>query len=87
MLLLATKLKNNLNKAYTVNLKNIAINGNKRGCSGFVSHNDKVVYINTETLCNGYLYRIAQHTKDYTGGINRYAKTLEDLIKGVNALL
>lgn len=87
MLLLSTKLKNNLDKRYTVALRNISINGNKRGCSGFVSLNDNHVYVDTENTAVGYLYRTAQHNKDYTGGVNCFARTLEQLVNGINKLI
>ena len=58
MLILTTKLKNALNKQggempLQFTLKNITINGEKRGCSGFVRNlaNNTVVYINTERVC------------------------------------
>jgi len=88
MLLLSTKLKNRLDNRYTVALKNIIINGNKRGCSGFVALEGNHVYVNTEnTFHSGYLYRTAEHGKDYTGGVNCYACTLEQLVNGINKLL
>ena len=87
MLLLATKLKNQFTPAHQVHLKNISVNGNKRGCSGFIKHGDAIVYVNTEVLGGGYLYRTAAHLKDYTGGVNRYARDLAALVAGINSLL
>ena len=87
MLLLSTKLKNQFSGAYTCNLKNVAINGNKRGCTGFIALGDKIVYVNTEVLGGRYLYRTAQHLKDYVGGQNRYAQDLPGLVAGINQLL
>jgi hypothetical protein len=88
MLILSTKLKNQFSAETTVLLKNININGNKRGCSGFITKGGNIVYVNTE-LCGslGYLYRTAKHTKDYTGGVNLFAKDIESLVSNVNALL
>ena len=61
-------------------LKMIKVNGQVRGCSGFVENaeNGKIVYINTEVLpFTGQeyrvLYRTAKHLKDFTGGFNQYA--------------
>lgn len=78
-------------------LKNITINGDKKGCRGFIVNKDngKIVYINTESyvedftfLTNGsILYRTAQHLTDYTGGANNFAKDLEGLIDSVIYLL
>lgn len=87
MLILATKLKNRFTGVHQVQLKNIAVNGDKRGCSGFISRDGAIVYVNTEVLGGGYLYRTAQHLKDYTGGVNRYARDLDSLVQGINQLL
>jgi hypothetical protein len=87
MLLLATKLKNQFPSTHTVALKNISVNGDKRGCSGFIQRDGAVVYVNTEVLGGGYLYRTAAHMKDYTGGVNRYARDLPGLVAGINSLL
>lgn len=86
-MLLATKLKNQFTTSHGVSLKNILINGDKRGCSGFITKGDRVVYVNTEAVCMGYLYRTAKHTKDYTGGRNNFARDMEALVAGVNQLL
>jgi hypothetical protein len=87
MLILSTKLKNRFSAAHTVALKNIRVNGDTRGCSGFIALGDAVVYINTEVLGGGYLYRTAAHMKDYTGGVNKYARDLDSLVAGINQLL
>jgi hypothetical protein len=88
MIILSTKLKNQFSAETTVLLKNININGNKLGCSGFFTKGENIVYVNTE-LCGslGYLYRTAKHTKDYKGGVNRFAKDIESLVAGINSLL
>ena len=88
MLILSTKLKNRFTPAHSVALKNIRVNADKRGCSGFVSLEGVHVYVNTEPCGQlGYMYRTAQHLKDYTGGPNRWARTLDDLVKGINEQL
>jgi hypothetical protein len=67
MLILSTKLKNQFSPAHAVALKNIRVNDDKRGCSGFISLNGAIVYVNTERCGSlGYLYRTAEHLKDYT---------------------
>ena len=86
-MILATKLKNQFPSTHIVALKNIAINGDKRGCSGFIARGGAIVYVNTEVLGGGYLYRTAAHMKDYSGGVNRYAKDLASLVAGVNQIL
>jgi len=87
-MILATKLKNRFTPAHAVALKNIAVNGDKRGCSGFVSLHGVHVYVNTEKCGSlGYMYRTATHTKDYHGGVNRWAKDIDALARGVNQLL
>lgn len=88
MLILSTKLKNRFTPAHSVALKNIRVNADKRGCSGFISLDGVHVYVNTEPCGQlGYMYRTAQHLKDYTGGPNRWARTLDDLVKGINEQL
>jgi hypothetical protein len=88
MLILSTKLKNQFSPAHVVALKNIRVNDDKRGCSGFISLNGAIVYVNTERCGSlGYLYRTAEHLKDYTGGPNRFARDMESLVAGVNQLL
>ena len=88
MRILATKLRNQFSSAYTVTLKNVIINGDKRGCTGFISRGDAIVYVNTELFGpQGYLYRTAEHLKDYTGGANRWAPDLESLVKRITDLL
>lgn len=88
MLILSTKLKNRFTSVHQVQLKNIRVNDDKRGCSGFISLGDAIVYVNTERCGSlGYMYRTAQHLKDYTGGVNRWAKDLDSLVAGINQLL
>ena len=88
MLILSTKLKNQFSPAHVVALKNISVNGDKRGCSGFIALAGAIVYVNTEKCGSlGYLYRTAAHLKDYTGGPNRFARDMESLVTGVNQLL
>lgn len=83
-LILAVKMKNALKKAnekygydLEFNIKNIIINGAKRGCCGFVTNktNGSCVYLNTERTGIGhlgYMYRYADNDKDYTGYHNRW---------------
>ena len=88
MLILSIKLKNRFSSVHHVHLKNIAVNGDKRGCSGFITLGDRIVYVNTESCGSlGYMYRTAQHLKDFTGGVNRWAKDLDSLVHGINQLL
>lgn len=92
--LLSTKLKNAITKKaqkenfqLQITLHNIAINGNKRGCSGFIRNmeNNSVVYVNTENSCfiSKYMYRYADNEKDYTGYTNHWANDLEGLVSGI----
>lgn len=92
MLILSTKLKNaikyhanGMDLAFT--LQNININGSKRGCSGFIRNNanGSVMYVSTE-ICRcdlHYMYRYANHEKDYTGYRNRWANTLDELASAI----
>jgi hypothetical protein len=87
-MLLATKLKNRFSTDHVVALKNIRVNQDKRGCSGFISLHGVHVYVNTEPCGSlGLMYRTAQHVQDYTGGANRWAKDIDSLVRGVNELL
>ena len=92
-MILSTKLKNAINaKSNGMNLqftlKNININGQKRGCSGFIrnTENGAVVYVNTEDSCLSnlhYMYRYADSERDFTGYSNRWADSLEELATGI----
>lgn len=94
-MILAVKLKNaikkeaaNNNMELVFSLKNIIINGEKRGCSGFVRNvkNGSVIYVDTEkpVLSNlHYMYRYAEDEHDYRGYRNRWADTFEELVKDV----
>ena len=86
-LLLAIKLKNMLSSTYDVKLKNILINGDKRGCSGFIKSGESIVYVMTEASSFGYYARTAAHDKDYTGGRNHFVKTPEALVVLIDSLL
>ena len=100
MIISSTKLKNSINKKNNNNLqlefhlKNIFINGKKRGCSGFIRNinNNSIVYVNTEGSKRAgkfrdYLYRYADNLKDYTGYRNRWVNSLEDLSNNILILL
>src|SRR5699024_10947214 len=81
-----TKLKNALKKIdqnLVFDLRNIRINGQLQGCSGFVTDpsTDKIVYVSTDcnhgTSLDEALIRNAADTKDYTGGRNRFFSNAE----------
>lgn len=78
-----TKVKNALKKHHpevTAKLSNIRINGQLRGCSGFLtdSGTGKIVYINTEAASRGEAYyRTAEHDRDYRGGLNHFCDPSE----------
>lgn len=61
-----------------VGFRNIRINGDTRGCCGWlVYENGAVIYVNTEDSCYGplqgkILYRRAKDTKDCVGGRNHW---------------
>jgi len=92
---LMTKLKNDVNKnkpGMNFCLRNIAINGVKKGCSGFIENptNDSIVYVTTEVFQIGacrYMYRYADSMKDYTGYSNRWATSYESLISSLCTML
>lgn len=76
-----TKVKNRLRKLrpdLVADLRNVRVNENLRGCSGFVTDpaTARVVYLNTEASHNlGALYRTATSTRDYRGGPNNFCAT------------
>lgn len=101
-LILAVKMKNALKKANKTyeyplkfEIKNILVNGQKRGCSGFVTNlnNGSCVYINTEPVIEGrlgILYRYAKDDKDYKGYTNRWTGrvyTVDSLANNILKLL
>lgn len=94
-IILSVKLKNAIKKSapnmnLDFHLKNIIINGDKRGCSGFITNheNNSVVYVTTEPIMNlGYMYRYADNTNDFTGYHNRWAKTQDELVSNIIELL
>jgi hypothetical protein len=95
-LILSQKLKNAMLKArpggkyyYRFDLKNIKVNASKRGCSGFITNteNGSIVYVNTEPIYCGYMFRYARTTNDYTGDINMYAKNLDTLACKIASML
>lgn len=72
---------------YRLEIKDINVNGQKRGCSGFITNTEtgSVCYITTEPFFDGkggsglyndkqksILMRSAKNTKDYVGGANRW---------------
>lgn len=96
MAILSTKLKNAFKKLedsdkYSMSFKNISINGDKRGCSGFITNleNDVCVYIDTEqSVMNlGMLYRYCEQEGEYTGGNNHFAHSLEEMVKNTKEML
>ena len=82
--ILSVRLKNGIKKAFKgeencldIRLKNISINGQKRGCSGFIRNkvNGNVIYVNTEDpMWLGYLRRYAEDTNDYSGHHGRQCR-------------
>lgn len=99
-MLLSIKLKNLIEECPTskgidfdFHLKNILINGQKRGCSGFVVNkkNGNVIYVNTEKPVYGgigrYLYRYADSIDDYRGKMNRFCDKPEELAENICILL
>lgn len=95
-LLLATKLKNLINNAYPDNtyifeLKNIKLNGQSRGCSGFIKNPEtgSVIFLTTEkTGCSwlkDYMYRYESQKHGF--GRNRWTSSQEELIKEIHKLL
>ena len=81
-----------------VNLRNIIVNGEKRGCSGFFSDlgTKATVYVDTEESCVEWLagkclIRYAEDASDYHGKTNIFvkedalAKTICDMLGSGNS--
>lgn len=86
--MLTVSLRNRIAKQgnFEFQLKNILVNGSRRGCSGFIKNldNGTIVYVNTEPsvygpLSNKVLYRTARDFKDYTGGRNHHGSVNNDI--------
>lgn len=92
MPILATKLRNAIKRLpfgdkCVFTLKNIIINGEKRGCSGFVSLGNRHVYVSTEECAyspfsDTCMYRVATDTKDFSGkgGYNQWCIANPDVL-------
>ena len=95
-----TKVRNVLKKIGIADVigKNIRVNGQLRGCSGFATcpngkGNGRIVYFNTEISISCYptdlngkiLYRYAKSTQDYCGELNRYC-SFENLGREIKAM-
>lgn len=92
--LLATKLKNQIaaiDPVLIINLRNVSVNGVKFGCSGFITdpRTGRHVYVNTDhnhhTNTRAF-YRTAKDTRDYTGGMNHFARYEDLALEAVNLL-
>ena len=96
-LLLKTKLRNRILKIWPqgiyylqFQLKNVRINGNSLGCTGFIRNSitDNIVYVNTEPfMFTGYLRRYAKSMTDYTGEFNQYSKNADQFALDVVSML
>lgn len=99
-MLLKTKLNNQIKKldpnVQMINVKNIVINGVKRGCSGFCVKGNNTVYFTTEVLPmfgqkDSVMWRYAKDTKDYSStriknGQNRWCepdKLAQQIVKAL----
>jgi hypothetical protein len=65
------------------NVKDVKINGNTVGCSGFIGTARGLVYINTDGgICGNkgqaFIYRTATGLRDYAGGANQWFKPKMD---------
>ena len=94
--LLSVKIKNAFRKTdigerLEIDLKNVIINHEKKGCSGFITYpgNNACVYINTDcqTCTKHIMYRYAENENDFTGGTNRWCNTIDELVESVMGML
>lgn len=98
MVILKTKLKNAIDKrspgnSYEYNIRNISINGDKRGCSGIIGNPKTGLYVYVTTEKNGcvwlkpYMFRRAKNMNDYQGETNLWEEDFDSLVKNVVLLL
>ena len=83
-----TKVKNLLKKSgryYATKMMNTRVNGQLRGCFGFIrrSGDDKPIYIDTEY--SPFLIRFARDENDYCGETNEYCQ-FDTLIQTLDAM-
>lgn len=86
--ILMTKLKNSIHKnkpGMNFYLRNININDNKKGCSGFIENptNNIIIYVNTDTGNNRFMYRYADNVTDFSGHQNQWAQSYDELITNI----
>ena len=90
--ILTTKLKNAVMKRMDNGnlefvMKNICINGDNRGTSGFIRNKDNgvIIYACTERSVYGGMmyYRYAKNLKDYHGGFNHNVYSLDEMADGI----
>ena len=83
MALSTRQIKPKLAPWWDAKLRNVRINGNLVGCTGFVTEkkSGKVIYLTTDfgtapapSYKTRVMYRTARNDRDYTGGRNRYCE-------------
>lgn len=83
MALSTRQIKPKLAPRWEAKLKNVRINGNLVGCSGFVTEKEsgRVIYLTTDfgvapapSSKTKVMYRMARSDRDYIGGYNRYCQ-------------
>ena len=82
----SVQFKNKVAKALKEAGYNVAIKAGHGFFSGFISNGDKFAYVNI-TDEGKFLYRTAKNDKDFSGGQNRFAKTVEEMVSGVSQIL
>lgn len=68
-----------------LDIHNYHVNERLRGCSGFITDEKtgNTMYFSTDRGRRRpleYMYRSAENNKDFTGGLNQYGKSMEDMI-------
>jgi hypothetical protein len=78
----SVKLRNAIKRidpALQVELRNVRVNGQAMGCTGFITNvnTGAIVYVDTDhnhgMSYDNALYRTARHNRDYSGGVNRFS--------------
>ena len=82
----SVQFKNKVAKALKEAGYNVAIKAGHGFFSGFISNGDKFAYVNI-TNEGKFLYRTAKNDKDYSGGSNKFANTVEEMVSGVSQIL
>jgi len=82
----AVQFKNKVAKALKEAGYTVAIKSGHNYFSGFINNGTKFAYVNI-TDDGQFMYRTAKDGKDFSGGSNQFAKSVEDMVSGIVKIL